>query len=108
MLNPGNHFGVGQEALLQKPREIKPFFKISGNKIFSLKCDFVVTTYFTKSLKKKESVSSINISPQEPTKKPLATNISDEHMSEHYQRQCERNDFKVTGVSVFVYTVIFF
>lgn len=58
--------------------------------------------------KKKESVSSINISPQEPTKKPLATNISDEHMSEHYQRQCERNDFKVTGVSVFVYTVIFF
>lgn len=28
--------------------------------------------------------------------------------SEHYQRQCERNDFKVTGVSVFVYTVIFF
>lgn len=58
-----------------------------------------------KKKRKKESVSSINISPQEPTKKPLATNISDEHMSEHYQRQCERNDFKVTGV--FVYTVIF-
>lgn len=47
---------VGQEALLHKPREIKPFFKISGNKIFSLKCDFIVTTYFTKSLKKKVSV----------------------------------------------------
>lgn len=109
MLNPGNHFSVGQEALLHKPREIKPFFKISGNKIFSLKCDFVVTTYFTKSLKKKRKKSQCHLLTyhHKSQQKSLLLQTFLMSTSEHYQRQCERNDFKVTGVSVFVYTVIF-
>lgn len=109
MLNPGNHFSVGQEALLHKPREIKPFFKISGNKIFSLKCDFVVTTYFTKSLKKERKKSQCHLLTyhHKSQQKSLLLQTFLMSTSEHYQRQCERNDFKVTGVSVFVYTVIF-